>query len=358
MSVSVSLLAEEVNLNLTQKRVKCMDSSESSSGSETVQNSNNDTASELIRDGENEESNSSEESQLESSDGVVDNGKQSSSGETSADDDDLLSDISGGESDSSSDAEEAESDEDTPGSLKWKRDLLTKAREAYDMRNKRGTSLRKLVYSDLPLDHGKGDESEDIQDQEDDDERSKFGGLFQLAKKKEALSMNHRPDTSLPDRRGPVMLSCDWSDSLIAPTIKSLFVTGGWGEQDARALLEAMYGNFEDLETGEKHGSSAAKESGKDRQGESLEDEETVEQKRLKKKKSLKAAFDVEYDDKTGGEGGYLEDLKREVSEQEQRNRAEFEGLDEQTRVQYEGFRPGTYVRMEIKGTCYYKVAY
>ena len=112
-----------------------------------------------------------------------------------------------------------------------------------------------------------------------------------------------------------------------------------------------MYGDFEDLETGEKHGSSAAKESAEDGQGESLEDEEIVEQKRLKKKKSLKVAFDVEYDDKTGGEGGYLEDLKREVSEQEQRNRAEFEGLDEQTRVQYEGFRPGTYVRMEIKGT-------
>ena len=360
MSVSVCLLAEGVNnLNLTQKRAKCMDSSESSSGSETVQTSKNDKASELIRDGENEESSSSEESQLESSDGVVGNGKQSSSGETLADDDgDLLSDVSGGESDSSSNAEEAESDKDTPGSLKWKRDLLTKAREAYDMQNKRGTSLRKLVYSDLPLDHGKGDESEDVQDQEDDDERSKFSGLFQLAKKKEALSMNHRPDTSLADRRGPVTLSCDWSDSLIAPTIKSLFVTGGWGEQDARALLEedeAMYGDFEDLETGEKHGSSAAKESAKDRQDESIEDEETVEQKRLKKKKSLKAAFDVEYDDKTGGEGGYLEDLKREVSEQEQRNRAEFEGLDEQMRVQYEGFRPGTYVRMEIKGTYYIK---
>ena len=350
--ILVSFLTGDVNLNLkTQKKARFVGNGESSSNSETIQNSKSENVSELIKDKGNRESNSCEESQLESSDGVMENDQQNSSNEDSADDyDDLLSDrLSGaGENDNTSDDEEAESDK---GSLKWKKDLLSKAREAYDRRNKRGTSLRKLVYSDLPLDHDKGEKSEDAQKDNENYESSKFGGLFQLAKKKEALLMNHRVDSSLPDNRGPVKLSCDWSDTLIAPTIKNLFVTGGWGEQDAKALLEedeAMYGDFEDLETGDKHGSSAAAELTKDGQGESLEDEE---QKRLKKKKSLKAAFDVEYDDKTGGEGGYLEDLKREVSEQEQRNRAEFEGLDEQTRVQYEGFRPGTYVRMEIKGS-------
>lgn len=332
-----------------------MESCESSSDVETAENEN-EKPSKLGRDEESGESSSSQESEQEIIlNKIVENGQQNSSGESSADAEYLLSDVSSGdESEDTSNAEGIESDKDTPGSLKWKRDLLTKAREAYDMRNKRGTSLRKLVYSDLPLDHGKRDDSEDAQDQEeeDDDERSKFGGLFQLAKKKKALSMNHRVDTSLHDR-SPVTLSCDWSDSLIVPTIKGLFVTGGWGEEDARALLEedeAMYGDFEDLETGEKYGSGGSKEVAKDGQGEALEDEDMAEQKRLKKKKSLKAAFDVDYDDKTGGEAGYLEDLKREVSEQEQRNRAEFEGLDEQTRVQYEGFRPGTYVRMEIKG--------
>ncbi len=319
----------------------------------------NEKASKFVGDEESGDSSSSEENEQEKgSDKIVESGQQNSFDESSPDEEYLLSDVSEDESEGTSEiADEAESDEEeTPGSLKWKRDLLAKAREAYDMRNKRSTSLRKLVYSDLPLDHGgKGEESEDVQDQEEDDERSKFGGLFQLAKKKEALSMNHRADSSLPDGdKRPLTLSCDWSDSLIVPTIKSLFVTGGWGEQDARVLLEedeAIYGDFEDLETGEKHGSSAPKESAKGAPDESLEDEEMAEQKRLKKKKSLKVAFDVEYDDKSGGERGYLEDLKREVSEQEQRNRAEFEGLDEQTRVQYEGFRPGTYVRMEIKGT-------
>ena len=31
-------------------------------------------------------------------------------------------------------------------------------------------------------------------------------------------------------------------------------------------------------------------------------------------------------------------------------NRAEFEGLDDEMRVQYEGYRPGMYVRVEIAG--------
>lgn len=31
-----------------------------------------------------------------------------------------------------------------------------------------------------------------------------------------------------------------------------------------------------------------------------------------------------------------------------QLNRAEFDGVDDETRVQYEGFRPGMYVRLEI----------
>ena len=33
-----------------------------------------------------------------------------------------------------------------------------------------------------------------------------------------------------------------------------------------------------------------------------------------------------------------------------QMNRAEFEGLDDEMRVQYEGYRPGMYVRVEIAG--------
>ena len=73
-----------------------------------------------------------------------------------------------------------------------------------------------------------------------------------------------------------------------------------------------------------------------------------MEQQRLARKRELKATFDSEYDEEGGG--GYLESLQQEASEQAERNVAEFSGVDELARLQYEGVRPGSYVRMEVKG--------
>ena len=36
------------------------------------------------------------------------------------------------------------------------------------------------------------------------------------------------------------------------------------------------------------------------------------------------------------------------MTEQAQLNQAEFEDMDDHVRVQYEGFRPGMYVRVEV----------
>ena len=71
------------------------------------------------------------------------------------------------------------------------------------------------------------------------------------------------------------------------------------------------------------------------------------ESQRLEKKRKLKAVFDADYDE---GEGGHLEELRREVEGQTQVNRVEFAGLDEGVRVQYEGVPPGSYVRIELSG--------
>ena len=69
---------------------------------------------------------------------------------------------------------------------------------------------------------------------------------------------------------------------------------------------------------------------------------------------TLLPAFDAEYDDTAGEDGGggrrHYEDLKKEVDAQTVLNRGEFEGMDDALRVQYEGFRPGMYVRMEVRG--------
>ena len=61
------------------------------------------------------------------------------------------------------------------------------------------------------------------------------------------------------------------------------------------------------------------------------------------------AKFDTAYDEEEGG-GSYYDDLKREVSEQAETNRKEFQCLREEVRVQCEGVEPGCYVKMEVKG--------
>ena len=44
-----------------------------------------------------------------------------------------------------------------------------------------------------------------------------------------------------------------------------------------------------------------------------------------------------------------MDDLKQSMSEQAEFNRKEFESLDDHQRLVYEGVRPGSYVRLEIK---------
>lgn len=189
------------------------------------------------------------------------------------------------------------------------------------------------------------------EEEEEGEKQPVIGGLFQLAKKT-ALALCHQEDTSLVHRhatlsssspRPPPPLLRDWTEPGVVSAAKCLFVTGDWGAEGARALLaedDALYGDFEDMETGEREVGEMPGE-GKDE-----------DQLRLEKKKRLKTAFDVGYDEGEGPGGGtsHLEELKKEVSEQERRNRAEFESMDEQTRLQYEGVRPGYYVRVELKG--------
>lgn len=74
-----------------------------------------------------------------------------------------------------------------------------------------------------------------------------------------------------------------------------------------------------------------------------------VQEKREAKKRRMKELFDAEYDAAQGSEKGtFFDDLKSELEQQAQLNRTEFENLPENERVQYEGFRPGLYVRAQI----------
>ncbi|PNT77466.1 hypothetical protein BRADI_1g63330v3 [Brachypodium distachyon] len=163
----------------------------------------------------------------------------------------------------------------------------------------------------------------------------------------------------------------DWSDEDLAKSIRDRFVTGDWSKASLRGREidengegdEEIDGDFEDLETGEVHKSQAA-ENGSGKPG--VQDELKVEELRLKKL-ALKAKFDSEYDgselsgeqvdedrkkskrDQSDG-GGYFDKLKEEIELRKQMNISELNDLDEDTRVEIEGFRTGTYVRLEVHG--------
>ena len=72
---------------------------------------------------------------------------------------------------------------------------------------------------------------------------------------------------------------------------------------------------------------------------------------RMERKLKLKRQFDTDYDDGGEGKASFYEDLKKEVDQQANINRTEWDGMDDAQRVLYEGFRPGMYVRIEIKVT-------
>uniref|UniRef100_A0A3P9MEK9 BMS1 ribosome biogenesis factor n=1 Tax=Oryzias latipes TaxID=8090 RepID=A0A3P9MEK9_ORYLA len=211
------------------------------------------------------------------------------------------------------------------GVLRWKDGLQQKAAEAFLRHQEAAPNLRKLVY-------GAGTEDEE-----------ELGGLFRVSRPQKSRRVQanavdcsrFHPDTTH-----------DWDLEEMLDTIRDCFVTGKWDDgQDAATLLkqdEELYGDFEDLETGEVHKSQSGQE---DVEEVKVEEEVVQKNKRLEKKRRLKERFDAEYDD---GDATYFDDLKEEMQKQAELNRAEFEDVDDETRVQYEGFRPGMYVRVEI----------
>ena len=157
-----------------------------------------------------------------------------------------------------------------------------------------------------------------------------------------------------------------WTDADEFEAIRNRFVTGDWEAGNERSGLRPanesdsdseLYGDFEDLETGEKYG-----EDGNQSKDDS--DELAI------KKAAKKATFDENYD-ATGskGKGGssdqapleenaedptsYFDMIKQDMNEKYARARAELDAMDPQMRVSMEGYRPGTYVRLRFSGMPY-----
>ncbi|CAH0768758.1 unnamed protein product [Bemisia tabaci] len=257
---------------------------------------------------------------------------------------------------------ETDNDSDSDGSVfeakdsnvNWKSNLAMKAADAFVERQNSSANLWNLVYGYNPM-----DQSSDSEDNENE-----IGGLFRVVRQKQQSKLEEK-DTmdSVDSSKFPIKQLKDWTNESIKESIRDCFVTGKWkASEDASELLrlddltdedEELYDDFEDLETGEKHTVESAKKPSKDDDETELDDskepeEPMTKEKLMEKKRKLKEKFDAEYDDKTGEGSSYYDDLKQEASKQAELNKSMFEGLEDEVRVELEGFRSGMYVRMEL----------
>ena len=136
-----------------------------------------------------------------------------------------------------------------------------------------------------------------------------------------------------------------------------------------------VYGDFEDLETGEKF--EGGRKTGDDGDGSEEEDEEDgasagegsdeedEEERRRREKIAKKEAFMTDGDGKGKKKGGfgrgadgvdeeepasYFDLVKNEMQDQMARTRRELDAMPEATREALEGYRPGAYLRLVLRG--------
>ncbi|CAH9070002.1 unnamed protein product [Cuscuta epithymum] len=173
----------------------------------------------------------------------------------------------------------------------------------------------------------------------------------------------------------------NWKDEDSIESIRNRFVTKGWSREAAAGVStngvrddnnDEVFGDFEDLETGQEYKSQELRSniSAKIDGG-----EEEEAKKRMLKKLALRAKFDAQIDDpesadegngdKPGADSrnqasgsGYFDKLKEEVELRKQLNIAELNELDDATRIEIEGFRTGMYLRLEVHDVPFEMVEY
>lgn len=124
----------------------------------------------------------------------------------------------------------------------------------------------------------------------------------------------------------------EWQDETVLDSIRHLFITG-----DSSQGQDITPGGGEDnSDAGE---TSNAEDSGVA--------PPTLDALAVKKE-ALKRKFDEQYDDPDNAKVDFYEDKKEQMARQLEVNRLEFEGISEESRALIEGFRPGSYVRIEL----------
>ena len=233
------------------------------------------------------------------------------------------------------DGVEEDEDEEVP---KWKTKLSERAQEFSSSGQKRKRKdWIKLIYSSSlspeEILYGKNEEQGD--DMDDDD-------FFQVKNKQaddsEVLDASKEPID-------PESLK-KWEDEEMLESIRHLFITGGDGPPAEGEGEEMGEGGFADGDEEGDGEDGTVEEDG-------VEGPSDPAAKRAAelaaKKELLKKKFDEQYDDPEGAKMDFYDEKKEEINRQLALNRAEFENVDSEARALIEGYRPGQYVRIELK---------
>ena len=278
--------------------------------------------------------------------------------------------------------EELDADEEgLGGAARWKRSLGTPAgggaRGAVVDLMVRGDTGLWLVRVPSPCSHstlpppqaavyGQSDVG-GVAPMDDDDESESEEELFKPKRTGSAVSEVDALDTS--KRAVAAADASAWAHLAQLETLRNRFVTGDWtaagGEGAAVAGDDddALYGDFEDLETG------AVVKGNPESAPEEAEDGNGVD--RATRKRALKAMFDAEHDQHGGGDVDappaaqaaqasrrappaeevpetFYDMRKREMAEQIALTRQELEKLNPHVRTVMEGHQPGAYLRIVL----------
>ncbi|OCK76802.1 DUF663-domain-containing protein [Lepidopterella palustris CBS 459.81] len=295
---------------------------------------------------------------------------------TFADSDSDLGSISSVEDQELEDPEEDDSEfSDEDGGLKWKKNLAENARNLHSHKKPfRTTELVRMMYNESlsPADvirKWKGDD-EGPKNDEDEEEEEIF---FKKAPGDDA------PE-NLEDRAIPIFnyedLEEKWTDEDNLETLRRRFASSNLLEEKEKGEADGDFegfdendegdGAFVDLETGESFGDTQASTKPDDE----AQTMELEREKNARRKEELKLRFEEEdregfANDKANerrekgqseqefGEDDWYDAQKAMIQKQLNINRAEFDQMDETSRVRVEGLKAGTYARIIVERVPY-----
>ncbi|PCH40312.1 GTP binding protein [Wolfiporia cocos MD-104 SS10] len=220
---------------------------------------------------------------------------------------------------------------------KWKQNMSTKAREAFrhPVRDVRRRDWTRLIYltSMSPAQILRGDSpftAEEHNEIGSHDDENFLTVVSSAAQVEEVLD-----STKEVVKAGEMKV---WESEELLDSIRGLFITDASHDVGSS---EAVDGTNPDSDVGTTSADG-------DTEGAPGNPEVARAAALAAKKEALKRKFDEQYDDPEGSKLDFYEEQKEQITRQLELNRAEFADIDPERRAFVEGFRPGSYVRIEL----------